>query len=317
MAKYLICLMCLMFLMTGCAGAPPLSVTPTVTPNPGEIALQLVQQQMAAVATQQVVELQLQATQHVENATATANQMIVDAQQTEQTRKDAVATASQERANIAATQSRMDADAATQQARGDAQSTQSALATATFVAMTLSAVPTSDSLTAIANQQLIALNNNKVVQSNHDTTQQPYEWVIRLLFALAAVIVGAVMGIRWSRTRVVSDEDGNVRVMVFDNQKVLAPKLLHGPVLDLESMSMPTMTDPKTQADVTRMANTVEAIRAMPAMNSNTGGNDLIGMFQPSKPRFEVSAPPTELLDIEAVKSIESDWAEKNRGENG
>lgn len=301
-------------LLSGCAGepyAPPIlpTASPTATPNPGEIALQMLQEQMAAEATSQVVALQLEATQQVINATATESQRLVYVGQTQQARRDADATAQQERENIAATQSRMDADAATQQARDDLMATQSAYATSTFVVMTLSAVPTSAALTAVANEQRIALKNDEVTQSKMDTNQKPYEWAIRLLLVLAAMIVGAVVGLRWSRTREVKDEDGRVRVLVFDNKHVVAPSLLPAPVLDLETMTSPTLS--AEQGEVTKRAQMVEMVAAMPAASPATSDN-LIGMFQTKPPRFEISSPPAEMLDVETVKSIEADWKAEN-----
>jgi hypothetical protein len=96
---------------------------PTETPNPGEIALQMVQQQMAAEATQQVVGLQFTATAQVIGLTSTHQVVGTQEAITQQARNDAQATADQARRDAQATQQRIDADATQAQARRDAEAT--------------------------------------------------------------------------------------------------------------------------------------------------------------------------------------------------
>ena len=81
--------------LAACQSPSAASVTPTATPNPGEIALLMLQQQMAANATSQVVGLNFTATAQIIGSTATANQMLIEAKQTEQARVDAISTSEQ------------------------------------------------------------------------------------------------------------------------------------------------------------------------------------------------------------------------------
>ena len=306
--------------LTSCAGAITSPSTPT--PNAGEIALQMMQSQMEANATSQAVGLQFTATAQVIGATATANQMIYDARQTEQARQDAVSTAAQARifADATAEQKRMDI-AATQQ-RLDIEGTQSANATATFVVLTLSAVPTSAALTQIANEQNIALSNNEVQQSNLEVEQQrqknTVEWAAPVIIALMAALVGSVFVIRYSRTRAIRDEDGGVQVLILDNKNVISPKLLAGPVLDVEAMKMPPLVSGAEQREVTKRAQTIEALKSIPvepARNAMPLFADVFGAKKQEE-AFEIiegeTLPPADLLDGEALKSLDKDWKEAN-----
>lgn len=297
--------------LTSCIGSPAIPLS-SPTPNAGEIALQMMQSQMEANATSQAVGLQFTATAQVIGATATANQMIFEARQTEQARLDAVSTAEQKRVDIAATQQRL-----------DIEGTQSANATATFVVLTLSAVPTSAALTQIANEQNIALSNNEVQQSNLEVEQQrqknTVEWAAPVIIALMAALVGSVFVIRYSRTREIRDEDGGVQVLILDNKNVISPKLLAGPVLDVEAMKMPPLVSGAEQREVTKRAQTIEALKSIPvepARNAMPLFADVFGAKKQVE-AFEIidgeTLPPAGLLDGEALKSLDKDWKEANR----
>ena len=303
-------LLTLLFL-TSCT-ATAVTPIPTSTPNAGEIALQMMQSQMEANATSQAVGLQFTATAQVIGATATANQILVEAQQTAQARRDAEATAEQKRGEIAATQQRL-----------DLESTQSANATATFVVLTLSAVPTSAALTQIANEQNIALSNNEIQRSNLAVEQQrqknTVEWAVPFIIAFMAALVGSLFVIRYSRTREIRDEDGGVQVLILDNKNVISPKLLAGPVLDVESMTMPQLVSGAEQHEVTKRAQTIEALKAIPvepARNALPLFGDVFGAKR-QEDAFEIiegeTLPPAGLLDGEALKSLDKDWKEANR----
>lgn len=101
----------LLFLLTACGGGTYPMGTPTATPNPGEIALQMLQQQMAANATEQIVGLQFTATAQVQAATATQEMLMVQGAWTEQALQFAAATESQRRADVRATQQKLDIEA--------------------------------------------------------------------------------------------------------------------------------------------------------------------------------------------------------------
>jgi hypothetical protein len=256
-------------------------------------------------------------------ATATANQIIFDAQQTEQARRDAMATADQAEMYAVATAEQKRSDIAATQQRLDIESTQSANATATFVILTLSAVPTSAALTQIANEQNIALSNNELQQSNLAVEQQrqknTVEWAVPFIIAFMAALVGALFVIRYSRTREIHDEDGGVQVLILDNKNVISPKLLAGPVLDVESMTMPQLVSGAEQREVTKRAQTIEALKVIPvepARNAMPLFGDVFGTKK-QEDAFEIiegeTLPPAELLDGEALKSLDKDWKEANR----
>ena len=310
--------------LTSCAGAAtPLPIPPTPTPNAGEIALQMMQSQMEANATSQAVGLQFTATAQVIAATATANQMIFNGQQTEQARRDEVATAEQAQMNAEATAIQKRNEIAATQQRLDIESTQSSNATATFVVLTLSAVPTSAALTQIANEQNIALSNNEIEQSNLAVEQQrqknTVEWAAPFIIAFMAALVGAVFVIRYSRTREIRDEDGGVQVLILDNKNVISPKLLAGPVLDVEEMKMPQLVSGTEQREVTMRAQTIEALKSIPVDPSRNGKMLFDDVFGTKKQEeaFEIiegeTLPPAALLDGEALKSLDKDWKEANR----
>jgi hypothetical protein len=316
-----IILLTLLFL-TSCTGTAVTPI-PTSTPNAGEIALQMMQSQMEANATSQAVGLQFTATAQVIGATATANQVIVEAQQTAQARRDEVATADQARIYAEATAEQKRIEIVATQQRLDLESTQSANATATFVVLTLSAVPTSAALTQIANEQNIALSNNEIQQSDLAVEQQrqknTVEWAVPFIIAFMAALVGSLFVIRYSRTREIRDEDGGVQGLVLDNKNVISPKLLAGPVLDVESMTMPQLVSGAEQHEVTKRAQTIEALKVIPvepSRNALSLFGDVFGTKR-QEDAFEIiegeTLPPAGLLDGEALKSLDKDWKEANR----
>jgi hypothetical protein len=324
----------------GSSGSYPYG-TPTPTPNPGEIALQMMQQQMAANATAQVVGLSFSATAQVVGVTATANQLIIEGQRTEQARvdaaatseqhrQDAQATSEQHRQDVQATQARMDADtAATQaaaaaaQARIDAQSTSDSLATATFTVMTLTAIPPHATLTQIAVNNAIVVSTQEVERSELSLQQQRDTNVIQWLFPIIGAIflfVGLALYF-WnqSQVRVEKNEDGDIDVIIFKNQKAFKPALFARPMLDLVTNDMPLLTDANTQNEVTRREQAIRALAAMPVHPTGNGTNAFNDVFSTSQKRedaFEIiegdTMPPVGLLDGEALKSLEHDWKEAN-----
>ena len=287
MKKYYFVFLLFAFALTACGGETYPTVTPTATPNPGEIALQMMQQQMAANATAQVVGLNFTATAQVIGATATAQQILVYGAQTEQARVDAQATAEQHRADAQATQYRADMDAkATQQridadatqaqaqrdaqatadqARLDMQGTQSANATSTFAVMTLTAIPPHATMTQLAIDNQIIVNNQNVeksaleLQKARDTNR--ISWQVPLLVVLVMLGAGVLWVIRKSRWNAFVDEDGKLLGFGHD-EKYINPRLLTGPVLDLKTGEVKAPTP--EQSRVTELAQIIEALAVMP-----------------------------------------------------
>jgi hypothetical protein len=322
----------LLFLLTACAGETIATATPTTTPNPGEIALQMIQQQMNAEATSQVVSLQLQATQQVIGATATANQIIVEQGQTQQARQDAIATADQGRRDAAATQARQDTIAtaerqqvidqqSTQQAIIAMQNTQSADATATFTSMTLTAIPPHATLTQMAINNDIVINNQNVEKATLDLQKakdtNKISWQIPLLIALVMLGAGVLWVIRKSRWNAFVDDDGRVLGFGHDD-KYINPRLLTGPVLDLKTGEVKESTP--EQVRVTERAQIIEALAVMPEQTTK-GAAEVFNKYFGEKQAapYEIVdgdlLPPAGLLDAQALKSIENDWTEATSNE--
>lgn len=327
--------------LVACGSPSVPSGTPTATPNPGEIALLMLQQQMAANATSQVVGLNFTATAQIVGLTATANQMLVEAKQTEQARVDAVSTAAAQQREAQATQSRIDSDAratqsyidaqATQaradadakQARIDAVATSDSLYTATFTAMTLTAIPPHATLTQIAVNNQIVMSTQEVESAALSLKQQRdtnvIVWLIPTIIALFLAAVAGLYAYSQSRVREIRDEDGNVQVFIFDNKTATIPALMTGPVLDLKTTTMPLLTSASEQADVTKREQAIRALRAMPVSPTASGVTAFNDAFSTPPKRddaFEFieyeDQPPLGLLDSEALKATDHDWKAAN-----
>lgn len=274
----------------------------------------------AVTATFQAAGTQIAVTaQARQDADATAQQQRVDAQ----------ATADQRRADAQATQQRIDADATQAQARRDMEiqatqmrmdieSTQQAQATANAFQMTQFVAPTHNYWTQQAVEQQIVIGTNAVELSNLEVEQQrqtnTVDWALPALGAIGLTIAAVVFILRYSMAREFKDEDGNTRVIVFNNEKAVKPDLFTGPVLDLKTMNMPMLAPPAEQARVTERAQMVQALSVMPVNTSNAAANAFNQYFgQPKEAPYDVvdaDALPTGLVDVEALKSLEKDWME-------
>ncbi len=313
------------------------------TPNPAEVGMTMMADKVNAEATQARLGIIFTTTAQIVGATSTQQAQYIMATGTQQARLDAEATSQQSHAwaqatsdqarrDVQATQSRIDADATQEQARRDAEATSQqarldmdatfrAAGTATAFVITQTAIPPANTYTAIANQQSIALANNNVQMSNLEVEQQRQkntpEWVVPFLIAIIATIVGGIYAMRWSRVREVKDEDGTIRMVIFDNQRAVAPALLPGPVLTMtkEAVTMPLLTATvDEQARVTERAQAVEAIKAMPqnpTSSSASAFNHYFGNDRQDVPFDVIDAddtPPAGLIDGQSMQSLNKDW---------
>ncbi|MBI5951875.1 MAG: hypothetical protein HY865_09475 [Chloroflexi bacterium] len=326
---YFVLLLFAVFALTACREKAYPAGTPTATPNPGDIAMQMIQQQANALATSQVVELQLQATQQVIGATATQQQLQVYAAQTEQARVDAQATSDQSRRDAQATQQRIDVEATqaqaqrvmeaqATQARVDLEATQRAEATSQAWVVTAQVLPTHNLWTQQAVEQDIVKATNEVELSNLAVQQaretNRIKWQIPLLAALIVLVVGTIVILRETRWKVIKDDNGDV-VGVGHAMTYITPKLLPGPVLDIETKTIHEVTDKVTQNEVTRRAQLIEALKAMPVNPSPSGAGAFNMGFSTEKPEppFEiVDVVPETLMDGEAMKAADTDWRKAN-----
>lgn len=285
----LLALLTMGFLIIGCVPGP----TPEPQ-NPAEIAMTMAGQKMDAEATQMRINIIYTATAQVIEATrsvegtqaaiAVTEQFRQDAAATDQQfRRDAASTEQRKQDDAAATAQRKREDAATEQARRDVEATaeqgrQNVIGTATaqqaaiWNGMTQMAAPTHDLLTLQAAHVEQTLAVNKLELSNLEVEQQTQtntlEWLIPFLISMAVTALVSVYVIRRSRVREIrNDETGEIDVLVLDNEEVIRPRMLPGPLLDLrgKTPTIPLLVDAETQNEVTRRAQLIDALRAMPA----------------------------------------------------
>lgn len=307
--------------------------TPTATPNAGEIALNMIQQQMAAEATSQIVGLQFTATAEILGATATSQAIGTADAITQQARIDAISTSDQARADAAATQQRIDAVSTAEQQRQDAifatgqaiiavQNTQSANGTATFTSMTLTAIPGDATSTQIAIDNQIAIGQKNVEKAELDLQRArdtnilkaygPWTLVV-FLAALAGIVI-------WRQTRwyVIKNGYGDIEGIGHD-QKLINPRYMPGAVLDLKAMNMPQLTDRVTQTEIIRNDQKIRALEAIPVNPSESGRAAFDVFFSGEKKEdpFEIidgeELPPANLLDVETLKITEKEWQDANK----
>lgn len=292
--------------LSACSAAPVVAnVTPTATPNAGEIALNMIQQQMAAEATSQILGLQFTATAEILGVTATSQAVGTAEAITQQARIDAQATSDQARIDAQATQQRKDSDAATEQAYRDAQSateqavialqqTQSADATSTFTSMTLTAIPPHATLTQIFVDNQIVLATQDVERAALELKQardtNVLTWLVPFLIAIIATGAGLLWVIRESRWHVVKNDDGDIEGFGHD-EKFIVPKLLPGPVLNLKTITMPQLTGQSNQAEIVRNEQKIRALAAIPTNPTESGKaafNQFFGSEKKEEDPFEI-----------------------------
>ncbi len=333
--KKIILLIPLVIILSACSAPSGPTPMPTETPNPGEIALQMVQAQMAAEATQQVVGLQFTATAQVIGQTATVQAYSTQAAITQQARIDAQATADQALHFAQATQQRIDADATQAQARRDVEATaeqarldlsatQQAQATSTAFVMTQAVMPTHNLWTQQAVEQEIVIATNEVELSNLAVQQQQQtntlDWAVPMSIAIVLTVGLLVYGWSHSQVREIKNADGDVDMIIFKNRQAISPKLLPKPVLMLESGKMPDMTSPEEQSEIVRREQGVRALSVMPVSPAGHAVHAFNGYFgQPEKrvQPYEIvdgASIPADLMDPEAMKAIENDWKEGSNG---
>lgn len=315
--------------MAGCGSSN--DVPPTPQPiSPGEVALTMMAQQVDAQATQMKVDIQFAATAQIVGATATA-QAHIDAQATaEQARKDAqatdtrarqdaMATDQQRRDDIAATQIVINMRATAEQAERNVVGTATAQQQAIYNSMTAQVLPTHAMWTqdAVRQEQIIATNevelsNLQVVrQRKSNTLDALWKYAVATFSIVAAVIVV----LRYSRVREIKNEEtGVIEGILVDGKYLVKPQLLPGPVLELDGDEprVPQMTNPDEQSEVTRRAQAIEALRAMPTQaptaNATLMANSVFG--ESRKPVVEVLPPgsaPRVILDELSDQVIEEE----------
>jgi hypothetical protein len=282
-----IVLICIVFLLVGCGTGASTGPVPTATMSSGEMAMQMMRDQLAAQGTQNAVGIQFTATQQIYNATSTAQAIEEEIKNTEQARADAQATANQERADARATQQRLDAEATQQQAQRDAQ------ATATHEAFMAQQTMTQQAFQVTSTAQVIG------TQTAYPQTQRAWEatatmdaaygvaqateafaeaqsvefgverervtnmtraWVPWMGFIIALGVL-SVIGMRVSRTRVVQkDAFGAMPGLVMDGVAVDLDAGMSARLLGDGSVEFKQHDD-----KITEREQKVKLIRAMPA----------------------------------------------------
>jgi len=321
-----------LFALAACSGGATPAPLPTATNlSPIDIAATMMVVDIASKATQQALQIQQTATSNVIGMTVTVQVAGTQQAVTQQARQDAIATDQQARRDAQATQARLDfestqaqaqrdAQATAAQARLDLQATQQAQATGTAYVATAAVLPTRDSLTATAVAQEIVIRNNEVELSNqHVRDQQMTTWVRNFLVPAVIVIAVSVLAlaiIRSSRSKIITNEAGDVEAILHDNTRVIRPRLMPGSVIEMNGRetTMPMLVASTEQAEVTKRAQAVEALAVMPAEPARNGMDVYASAFGASRqaPRYEIIEgdvlPPVGLLDDEALKAVEKDW---------
>ena len=319
-----------------CASSLSESMQPTPLPTvtnlgPIDIAATMMQVDIASKATQQALQIQQTATSNVMGMTVTVQVAGTQQAVTQQARQDAIATDQQARRDAQATQARMDFEATQAQAQRDAQATaaqakldlvatQQAQATATAYLATAAIQPTSNALTATAVAQEIVIRNNEVELSNQHVRDQQMTTLVRNFLVPAVIVIAvsvlALAIVRSSRSKIITNEAGDVEAILHDNTRVIRPRLMPGSVIEMygRDTTMPQLVAPTEQAEVTKRAQAVEALAAMPAEPARNGMDVYGSAFGAPRqtPRYEVIdgdvLPPAGLLDDEALKAVEKDW---------
>lgn len=285
----------LLFLLTGCATpAAPAVITPT--PEPLNPAVDFFVEVQRAEATAKAIEAtqvwiygQLTATAQVkaDNATSQA----------------AVSTQQAFAMQSTATHEAFVADQAATQRSFEVTSTSQAIGTATAYPQTATAQSVHATQTQVAwqttatmdaaygaAQATAAMGNAQSVElavEREIVTNMTRAWLPWMGFAVLMALIG-VMGIRWSKTRVVQrDAFGASPVLIMDG-KVIAPDLMPGPALLTSGEGVDVVYG---DADVTRRAQAAQIVRALPPSQNN---QDLIPMLDISTPR---RAPRVEALE--------------------
>lgn len=303
-------------------------------PDNGEVALTMIADKLQAEATQAAVNSWFTATAQIQQQTAAVQTAVAGTQiavtATQQARNDAEATqmkldsiaatdTARADAEATAEQGRRDAIATAEQGREDALGTAAADATATWFPVTMAAMPTSDWLTAQNSNLEIEIKKNEKELGDLEVDQQreknTAEWVVPFLIALGVATVFAVVQIRRSRvTKIENEEDGTIEGVLIDGATLIRPQLMPGPVLDLsgKTATAPDVTDPETQREVTRRAQAVEALKAMPTQAPTPGAATMANsVFGESKPPVVEILPagqlPRTILDEMSDQVVEEE----------
>ena len=309
------------FTASSCVGAVSTSLPTPTSIGPGDIAGTAIQQYAAAEATKFSVDIRFTATEQVLAATRSAQVVIDNAAATQQSRKDSQATADQMRADIAATQQRKDIEATAGQAQIYMANTQSALATSTWEAMTMTALPPHATLTQMAVDNQIVVNRNNVEGSNLDLEKKRdtnrISWQIPLLVALCLIAMFGLWVWRTSRWNVILDGQGTFKAVGF-NDRIIVPALLTGPVLEMgRKVSVPEVVDAVTQKEVVVNNQRIEALRALSEVSPQSGYQSFNGYFNEA-PHDEFDVVNGESLptgiDDESVEALDKEWNETVNG---
>jgi hypothetical protein len=317
-------------MLFGCGTDYQMLTTTTPTPiqsNPLELAATMAMAQVNAQATQQAVGISYTSTAWAVQVTRDVQSTQAADAATEQARHDAQATEAQSRRDAEATAEIIHMQATEERYRFDQANTQSAQATAPWLAMTMTAVYPHATLTAIAVNQQIAIATNEVEKSNlavrRDQSNNLFKALGPYLLAIALVIGVVVWVIRKSRIHIIVGDDGQVELVVFDNHYAVRPRLLSGPAVTIsaDAVTMPLLTDSETQREVTRRAQTVDALKAMPTSDpTKTAASVMNSAFGMERKPYDIlqvnQLPPADLIGGDTVIALEQDW-KKTEEDNG
>lgn len=315
--KIILSIAVLVFGMLACAQP---SVMPTATSiSPADIAGTAIQQFAAAEATQFSVNIRFTATEQVLEATRAAQVVIDNAAATQQARRDAQATADQMRADIAATQQRKDIEATARQADIYMMNTQSALATSTWEAMTMTAINPHATLTQQAVDNQIIVNNNNAQASSLDLEKKRdtnrISWQIPLWISLGILAMFGLYIWQTSHQKTILDGNGEFQGYVYHDNLVIPDKSL-GPVIRMKrNPDIPLLVDDvETQKEITKDFMRVKGLKALSEVSPMGGFQSYQGYFNQSpQGEFDVinaETTPANLGD-EDISALDNEWNAK------
>lgn len=300
--------------LVGCTTYTP-SALPTPTPEPLNPAVDFFVEVQRAESTAKAIEAtqvwiwgQLTATQQVKEDQATQHAAMATAQ------AFAMASTATHEAFAAeqyATQRSFDVTSTAQSIGTATAYPQTATAQSIHATQTQQAWETTATMDAAygAAQATAAMGNAESVQlalERERVTNMTRAWVPWMAFVVALGVI-ALMGYRWSKTRVVQkDAFGASPVLIMDG-KVINPDLMPGPALLTAGAGVDLVAgDP----EVTRRAQGVQMMRALPAGKQSEDMLPVMDLSPRTTPRIEVIEPgqlPRTVLDDIQDKLVEED----------
>lgn len=166
----------------------------------------------------------------------------------------------------------------------------------------MTALPTAQALTQIANEQVITLKDNEVEKSRQEIAElraTTFQRNVLPYIVVVALLGGALLWmIRRSRWTVIKNDDGDVEGFGHD-ETFIRPSLMPGPVLDLKAQTIPLLTDSANQSEIVKRDQALRALANMPVNPTSSGVQAFNDMFSGQK-----ALPVVEVIQPDQVSEI-------------